>query len=496
MDGQEPGGVPPSGLASPRNAWLISWHTRSKQCPTLACVRGRAGRRFSAEAKGRPSGLQPDGAHVCALIAVEVDVKRSGLSRCSYPFFALACTLIGASCSTDEGRETRGTGRAAATAPIPGAAVGAAGRGGSQPIPQGSRALQQPVREPVAGPMVAPEPSAAGPTGGSDACEVAQLAAERVIPEMMIVLDRSGSMTGGGRWVPSVSAVKGITRELGAIVNFGLTLFPHPRNQPGGADDIEMFSECLETSEPAGCLASRSSEPPDLPTRVTGGATASCTIGLMVVPVAKDSADAIAWVLDRTIPLGGTPTSQTLEELLNGHASKADAQPGSQYVLLVTDGLPTCPMGQGRMSTPEDADASNAAIEALAMADIRTYVIGYDTSGPGNDDLAAVLDGFAMRGATGDLQHRPVEDEASLLEELQQITRSIVRCDLDLDEAPDRPDYVLVQLDGEKLLLNDENGWKLVGDRTIELVGNACEQLKTGSHLVDVTVECAPVGPG
>ncbi|MDD9971729.1 MAG: hypothetical protein OXR73_36130 [Myxococcales bacterium] len=51
-------------------------------------------------------------------------------------------------------------------------------------------------------------------------------------------------------------------------------------------------------------------------------------------------------------------------------------------------------------------------------------------------------------------------------------------------------------LDGNKLLLNDENGWTLAGERTIELVGESCKKFKSGSHLVDVTVECAPVGPG
>ena len=80
-------------------------------------------------------------------------------------------------------------------------------------------------------------------------------------------------------------------------------------------------------------------------------------------------------------------------------------------------------------------------------ANVKTSVIGYDTTGPGNEMLAEVLDGFATRGGTGDLMHRTVEDEASLAAELQRITGALVECSFVLEAAPERADHVLVRVE-------------------------------------------------
>jgi hypothetical protein len=168
----------------------------------------------------------------------------------------------------------------------------------------------------------------------------------------------------------------------------------------------------------------------------------------------------------------------------------------AKYVLLVTDGQPTCPAGNGQDTTPADIDASNKAIEALLAKEVRTYVIGYDTTGQGNERLAQVLDGFAQRGGTGDMMHRPVEDEASLVMALQKITGQIVGCAFTLDKPPTRADFVRVTLDGKQVNLDAPNGWKLTGDRTIELTGAACDTFRgTGSHVLDAEVQCSVVGP-
>ena len=95
--------------------------------------------------------------------------------------------------------------------------------------------------------------------------------------------------------------------------------------------------------------------------------------------------------------------------------------------MLVTDGAPTCPDGKGTETTPSDIEATHTAIDALRDQHVRTYVIGYDTTGPGNEMLESVLDGFATRGGTGDHKHRPVEDEASLLNEFQKIASAITK---------------------------------------------------------------------
>ena len=296
----------------------------------------------------------------------------------------------------------------------------------------------------------------AGPT----LCDVVPLVARPQLPDMMIVLDRSSSMEQGGRWRPSVSAVRGLTLKLESSVRFGLTVFPGT----------------------AGLFAS----------------SRLCTPGDIAVPIATRNAAAIARALNGTRPSGGTPTAQTLRKLLDSYApadAALDAEAHAKYVLLVTDGAPTCPDGKGTETTPSDIEATHTAIDALRDQHVRTYVIGYDTTGPGNEMLESVLDGFATRGGTGDHKHRPVEDEASLLNEFQKIASAITSCNFSLDRAPASADYVLVELDGEQLNLGDSDGWRLVGDRTIQLLGAACERFRDGVHSVSAEIHCAIISP-
>jgi hypothetical protein len=321
---------------------------------------------------------------------------------------------------------------------------------------------------------------------GSGTCEVVQLVAQPVVPEMMIVLDRSGSMK-EKRWMPSVSAVRRITNDLQAKIHFGLALFPDPTgvDNTGAVTDI---GKCLTAPDPQMCLDMVNKQVDD----------AACAPGKIVVPIGVNNAAMIGKVLDMTQPSGGTPTSDTLARLVTEYAAAPagpDDMMSAKYVLLVTDGAPTCPAGMGSDTTQPDIDASNAAVEALLAKGVKTYVIGYNTTGKGNEMLAAVLDGLAQRGGTGDKMHRPVEDEASLSTEFMHITASIASCRFELSAPPQRADYVLVRIDGKQINLNDPNGFQLIGDRSVELQGTACTTFREGQHLLDAQVQCMVVQP-
>lgn len=324
-----------------------------------------------------------------------------------------------------------------------------------------------------------------GGVGGdpNGVCEVIRANADPQVPDMMIVLDRSGSMTEGGRWVPSVSAIKSVTMQLQSQIAFGLAMFPAPPPDPSMV--IGDAFACITMPDPQMCLDAIDA--------------AACMPGGIITPVAIDNAGPIAQVLDQTSPAGGTPTPETLQTLVAAYANQSvdpDAIPPVKYILLVTDGQPTCPVGKGSDVTPDDVNASNAAVEALTAAGVKTYVIGYDTNTPGNEALAMVLDGFAQRGGTGDTMHRPVEDEASLLAVLQSIASELVSCTYVLDNPPRAAEFVRVLLDGNQINLNDADGWVLSGDRTVEVQGAACTQLRSsGAHSIEVTVQCSVVSP-
>jgi hypothetical protein len=229
------------------------------------------------------------------------------------------------------------------------------------------------------------------------------------------------------------------------------------------------------------------------------GDLGTCMPGNIVVPVAPNNGAMIATTLNTTISQGGTPTGETLQNLVGSYASlpqDPDKTPVPRFVLLVTDGQPTCPNGGGENTTQPDIDIANTAIDMLREKGVRTYVVGYNTTGAGNERLAQILDEFARRGGTGDMMHRPVEDANALRTELQRIAGDVVSCTFVLDKAPPRADYVLVKVDGNQVNLNDPNGWQLVGDRTVELTGTACEKLKSdGAHIVSAEVRCQVVVP-
>lgn len=290
---------------------------------------------------------------------------------------------------------------------------------------------------------------------GPEVCESLAIRAEPVAPDMLIVLDRSLSMTGTGksglpRWPASVSGLKSVTTQLDQAMRFGLMVFP-------------------------------------------GNSTEFCAKGEMRVELDFDRAPPIAQALDATSPAGGTPTADSLRlarEVLNRDRNIPDAVQRSKYVLLVTDGAPTCKVdaANGITSGPDEAN-TYAAVGELAQDKIKTYVVGYDTR---DSQHEASLDEMARRGATGDTVHRAVEDEAGLIAELERITATAVSCSYVLENAPGDPRFVRVAIDGQSYPLG--SAWELADATTVSLLGPACDVLRDGkAHALEITVECEPV---
>jgi hypothetical protein len=300
-----------------------------------------------------------------------------------------------------------------------------------------------------------------------ETCDKLNINARPQAPRILIVQDRSGSMVGYGdtrnmgknRWAPSANAIKKLTSDLTETVAFGLMLFPSKAAGPWGR-----------------------------PTPAT-----SCGPGKLNVPVATMTADAIAMALDANPPdIGATPTASTLE-VAKGALSEDGCvdcgNPPPMYVLLVTDGQPTCGANGVATPTSEEVDATVAAIEDLRKNNISTYVIGYDTAS--DPPAAAAMDLFAMAGGTD--KYLPVEDEASLLAELTRIAGQLVPCEFELSSDIPDPTYVRVEIDG--VTYEYMKDWH-VEDRKIVLTpeGGACPTLRDAKvHNLKITRECKPI---
>lgn len=338
--------------------------------------------------------------------------------------------------------------------------------------------------------------SGSGNGTGNDICMATTVGTGRGSPDMLIVLDRSGSMRMGGvnRWDPSVSGIKAITASLGDRISFGLMAFPGTGS--GGGGTTGGAASCNGITDPfqyLACIAMNAGG--------GGGGTqggSSCQAGSLNVPIAPNNAAVIAAALDAMRPNGATPTAVTLEaahaELGAAGGGTPDQAGISRYVLLVTDGAPNCSGGSNGGQDSAAVDASVAAIAAMAADGIKTYVLGYGTQ---NDpQLKSALDRMAVAGNTGDSMHRPVEDEASLVSTFEQISGSVISCNFKLDNTVMDPRKVKVTLDQKQLNIDTADGWVLGADfKTVTLQGKACQTIKEEGHLVNVTVQCEPVIP-
>jgi hypothetical protein len=222
---------------------------------------------------------------------------------------------------------------------------------------------------------------------------------------------------------------------------------------------------------------------------------------------------------------GNTPTAPTLTKALEG-LSKLE---GTTYVVLITDGAPNCndelmcerdacipniegsrAMGLDCTSSVNccepskidplaneacvDADASVAAVKALADAGIKTFVVGMR----GSEPYERLLNQMAEAGGTaltGDTEYYPVTDANALAESLIGIAASVaISCDIPLDYEPPDRDFVNVYFDGVLVEYDPDAGWEWTDDGQVAIRGAACDQLMAGDVLeVQVLAGCKTV---
>ncbi|MCP4445091.1 MAG: VWA domain-containing protein [Myxococcales bacterium] len=279
-------------------------------------------------------------------------------------------------------------------------------------------------------------------------------------PDLLIVLDRSGSMTlppgfpisfGASKWDIMENAIENITNTYNNNIRFGVASFPSD-------DDI--------------C-------------GVTPGADVSIDIG---------NAPAVnAWMGSHS-PDGNTPAHLALQNASSIYSGLA-ANPGGQYVLFATDGAPNCG------GTPVDpdtgsADQTVAAVTALNAQGVGTYVLGFGSvlgldTGVLND--AAIAGGHPKPGGPPHYYH--ADDAQSLDAALMAIAGGIVEpsCSFDVTETPPDPDLVTVTIEGTPVPRDaaHNNGWDYHPDaNTITFFGAACASVQEGETSVSFVFGC------
>jgi hypothetical protein len=267
-------------------------------------------------------------------------------------------------------------------------------------------------------------------------------------PDLLIVLDRSGSMTAtlgaGTRWTVMRDALNLIASTYEDNIKLGLIEFP--------------FDE-------------------------------SCGVGPQAVrvPVDLDQAPEIAAYFQARVPGGSTPSELGLLEALNLY-NTIPVNPAGRFVLFATDGEPTC---------AAETETVNA-VTNLANAGVRTYVLGF--AGGFSDPLlnSAALAGLVPR-PNGPPHYYSATNATELDMVLEEIAGGIAvaSCSYTLATPPPDPDNVAVTINGVYVPRSPShtNGWDYYPDEnTITLFGVYCDQIMNGG-VTEVSFAFGCPGP-
>ena len=287
--------------------------------------------------------------------------------------------------------------------------------------------------------------------GDGSVCGLVHSSLERQPPDVLILLDRSGSM--GDQVIPP-------GYDVGMFVLCLLL-----KNCPPTMSKWEAMTSALETSVTAGAASVNYGLklfPEDDNCGVADGAA---------VPVAADNARAINDKLAGTAPGGATPTTTALASA-GRYLSKLGG-PNPRFVLLATDGEPSC---------GGDAAAASAAVSNLAAAGIPVYVIGIATQGMADAALSAMaMAGGRPRNATP--PYYPVQTAADLSATLSAIGGQIASCSFAVrrPDPPADPSNVAVKANGARVPKSETDGWRYGPDMaSIELTGTWCDRIQSG----------------
>jgi len=345
---------------------------------------------------------------------------------------------------------------------------------------------------------------------------------ERIPPNVLVVLDRSGSMMRNvsgnvsadpamSRWFIAETAINTITSSTQADISWGMKMFPTCRNPGAG-------------KHPWRCNDGDGNHNP-------------CAIDGMETLPALGRSSAIQAALAAARPVidsGATPTALGIKSAVATLRGIKDNRP--KFILLVTDGGPNCGVYTGsnckvdfnqsgctmcgstqcnfalpspnrctevspvtnqsfcaanapcdRIQGCDTGDNSVSEIQAAVAAGIPVFVLGFAIPDPSATNLAHLtLNRMAMAGGrpfagAGQYQYYDADDQASLMKALSEIAASTVSCTFALEDPPADDAVAFVTVDERTLPNNPQDGWSFgPGRNSIIFNGTACSRLKAG----------------
>lgn len=309
------------------------------------------------------------------------------------------------------------------------------------------------------------------PNADASSCANVQVDLREQIPTVMLLVDRSGSMTndfsGASRWDSTydtlMNATTGVVKGLEGRVRFGVALY----TSLGGTAGTEAFE-----GDPAG----------------------TCPMMATVAPSIGNHAAIDATYMPKQPPASGdTPTGASLvatTAILN-----QVALPGPKIIVLATDGVPdSCSIPNPDNDIDRDATRleSTAAAEAAYAVGIETYVIsvGNQVGAAHLQDMANAGVGMPIGGATNATFYTAL-NPADLITAFDDIIAGVRSCVLTLDGSVGAGGEASGSVSIDNQVLEAGVDWRLNDPSTIEILGTACDGLLAGGdHSISATFEC------
>jgi hypothetical protein len=211
------------------------------------------------------------------------------------------------------------------------------------------------------------------------------------------------------------------------------------------------------------------------------------------VPVAPANAAPITAAIAQRAPTGATPTRAALNAAVAYLSSLADQAP--KFILLATDGLPTCNPAS-MASTADDSAGAVQAVSAARAAGIGTFVIGI-----GYLQSDVTLSQMATEGgyARSDTpSYYPVTSTADLTTALGQIVGIARTCHFSLGAPPPGGSFDAIDVRGDGTAIPRDPthtaGWDYSSPAhdAIDLHGAACNAAMSGTIArVSVVFRCS-----
>jgi hypothetical protein len=316
---------------------------------------------------------------------------------------------------------------------------------GSAPVEE-----HAPVGPDMLPPSELPLPTSQVDAGTDDAgvCGGMEFALTRIPPNVMLVIDRSGSMggsIGGGsattKWDDLKNAVSSLVTNYDSEMRLGAAIFSSDGNC--GATNID-------------------------------------------VPLAAAAGSTVLGKLNASGPNGNTPTAAALDTVISKGMVN---DPGrANYVVLATDGEPNC----------TDVDVTKRITTLYSQTpSVKTFVIGM---GDGTASDPTLLNSWADAGhtaRTGATHYYQTSSPADLKAAFDAIVGGIVSCDFKMMQTAPDPSLIRVTENGTVLSPSPTNGYSFdTSTNTVTLTGAACTMLKTTpSTKVGVLYGCPAPPP-